>query len=213
VPPEESEAEVTVLEWFRIPVHFTDIATLTRLLDGVLVPSDMEARAPGEIWISQLEWRLRPGSSSGNVLYCNLTIYGLRGDNSILVRATRDDVEELERLIRLLDVPFKQVRVRLSTGPLAASRLVTNGSALRLSDAAGSTRLAAVVVPRVTGDGIIDLQISGTLTAAGVTHPLATRVRVRAGEPARLFTFGGGRRAVDVRVQVSIDSASGPGSR
>jgi hypothetical protein len=205
VPPELGEPEVSVLEWFRIPVQYADVAELTRLLEGVLVPSDREARAPGEVWISQLDWRRRGTFPSGNVLYCNLTIYGVRGDNSILVRATQEDVEELKKLVRLLDVPFPQLRVRLAAGELAAAGLTTSGRPLRLTDTAGKDRLQAVVVPRVNGDGTVTLAVRGTLATGGEARPLATRARVGVGEAVTLFILGSGSRALRVRATVTVN--------
>lgn len=204
VPPVEEGAVITELRWWKVPLHYADVRAITRLLEGTLVATDAEAPAPAAVWVS------RPnGVDDGNWINGKLDVYGLRGDNSLFFRAVEEDAEELKRLIRLLDVPFRQLRVRLSAGPLAAAGVATNGSALQLTDASGSGRLAAVVVPRVNGDGTVSLAINGSLTAGGATHPLATHARVRPGEPARLFTFGAGRRAVVVRVEVAIDAASG----
>lgn len=144
------------------------------------------------------------GVPSGNLVSPNLTILGQRGDNSLIVRGVDENIAELKTLLRLIDLPLKQVRVRLSTGQLTAEGQAMNGSTIQLSDAAGASRLAAAVVPRINGDGTVSLEINGSLTAGGATHPLATQARVTPGESAQLFTVGEGNRAIRIWAKATV---------
>jgi len=125
-------------------------------------------------------------------------IIGLRAGNALLVRATPEDVQELRALLRQMDVPARQVQVRLSTGPLSAAGQVLSLSPLRLSDSAGKDRLDVTLTPRVTGDGAVDVAVDGVLNVGGVRRELKTRVRLTTGQAAPIFTLGEGSRQVRV---------------
>jgi hypothetical protein len=140
------------------------------------------------------------------------TIVAVRTDNSLLVKGTPQDIAQLKNIIRLLDVPQRQVRVRLSTGALSAQGQTTTGSTLQLSDSATGTRLLATAIPRVNGDGTLDVIVDGTLTARGASHPISSRVRVASGAPIQLYTLGSGRQQVRVLLQADLLSeAAGTG--
>jgi hypothetical protein len=130
-------------------------------------------------------------------------ILGIRADNALLVRGTPDAIDELKEIIRSIDVPQREIQVRISAGRLAAEGRALNNAALQLSDVSGSDSMAAVITPRLNGDGTIELTIGGTLRMAGVSRPIQSQVRVSAGKAAPIFTLGEGSRAVRVWVRAS----------
>jgi type II secretory pathway component GspD/PulD (secretin) len=135
-------------------------------------------------------------------------ILGYRSDNSLIVRGTSEATAALRRLINLLDVPAKQVRVRLTVGHLTSEGQGTNGGTLQLSDAlsnaADGGRLSVAVTPRINGDGSISLDLSGSVTIGGETHPISTQVRDLSGKSVHLLTLGEGDRAIQVMVMATI---------
>ena len=60
------------------------------------------------------------------------------------------------------------------------------------------------MVPRINGDATVSLEINGSLTMAAPRHPVATQVRVPAGESVHLFTLGEGSRTVRVWVKATL---------
>ena len=135
-------------------------------------------------------------------------ILGERSDNSLIVRGQPTDTAELRRLIALLDIPAKQVRVRLTVGHLTAEGQGTNGGTIQLSDALPRAteggRLSVAVTPRINGDGSISLDLSGSVKIGGDTHPISTQVRDLSGKSLHLLTLGEADRAIRVMVTATI---------
>lgn len=148
--------------------------------------------------------RPRTGSVEFSVVSPNLTLLGMRGDNSLLVRGTDADITELKTLIRLMDVPLKQLSVRIVTGKLTAEGHGMNGAPIRLSDATSEGRFEATVIPRINGDAAIDLEVEGTLTTPQGTFPLKSRVRLLHDQTGDLVSIGEPERLVRVSIRASI---------
>lgn len=122
-------------------------------------------------------------------------VYGNQRDNSLLVQGTPESIRQLREMVQMLDVPRQRVQVRISAGTaLAAEGETVAGAPLQLTDSSGQERLTAVLLPRVNGDGSVEISIDGKLTRGAVSHPLRTTVRLAPGAAKPIFTLGTGAR-------------------
>src|SRR5262249_36250539 len=129
---------------------------------------------------------------------------GLRADNSLVVRCTKPELEELQTLLKLLDRPAEQVQVRLSAGRLAVEGQAANNAEPQLADSAGPSRLDACLLARINADGTVKLEIDSTLKSGGSVCPLKTSVRLIPGQATQIATLGTGGRRVPVWARVTL---------
>jgi len=172
-PPEP--APPAEAHWEKIPLNYNSVAAIVDTLGGTLVPAlgstapatgNPVSSGPFGAPVSAMRRDLVPDGIQA--------IVGYRSDNSLIIRGTPEAISALRRLIVLLDIPAKQVRVRLAVGHLTAEGQGTNGGSIQLSDAADGGRLNVVAAPRINGDGTVSLELSGTLTVGGEPHPVST---------------------------------------
>lgn len=206
-PPDERsgtpEQDVT---WEKIPVQFASAASLAELFGGTAIPAPNGSRdAQGEFGggppaaADQYE----AGGVGGIVPPGILVILGCPRDNSLMVRGTPSDIEALKNIIRQLDIPQRQFVLRLSAGSVTAEGRVGNNMPLTLAHSTHDRGFHFTAVPRLNGDGTIDIAVEGTLNLAGTPHPLSTHVSVAAGESVALFTVGDGLGATRVWLRAS----------
>jgi hypothetical protein len=202
--------------WEKIPLKFQDVEAITELLGGDLVPTaaDRTRRRPrayppaidGGFMVAEIAGAapgtetLPAGSGGGLVPDAVQSILGVRADNSLLVYGTSEDIQSLRSLIRMIDLPQRQVRLRISAGKLTAEGQVLNGSRLQLSDSAGADRVSVTLTPRLLGDGSIEVALEGSVVAAGASRPLRSQVRLAPGRTVQVVTLG--QIALSVRADV-----------
>jgi hypothetical protein len=187
------------------------------------VASSPPDAGPGGISIVQLDPPSPPAASVRGSLTASMppitvpagiqSIIGVSGSNSLVVRGTREAIQELKDLIRLMDVPQRQVRIRLSAGKLTAEGQTVNNAPLLLAAVSGADRMDAVLTPRVNSDNTIEVTLEGTLTVNGTPRPVASRVRLASGRTIEAVTLEEGSRLTHVWIRASLaqdPTASGP---
>lgn len=240
-PTEEVAAENDELHWEKIPLNFADVAQVVVLCGGTVTPAladgptatgaargtpgspalpRMPGAAAGRLSDSAVagiipwNWPDRQPDVFNSIVSPNLLIVGLRTDNTIIVRGSDADIEELKTILRLVDVPLRQIRVEFHTPAQSAGGRASNGLPLRLTDTGEGGRMDLVVVPRVNGDTTIELAITGSVASGGSTYPLRTTVRVTQGQAVDLAGLGeGGQMRVWVRAVELPDPAPPAGDR
>jgi hypothetical protein len=207
-PPEEVvESDYT---WEKIPVRFQDATVIGLAFGATVLPigadrSDSEQRPKVLEKLAFLErWaQLDRGTS-------NLLPPGIQGlmvipaDNTILARGTPEDIQDLKNEIRLVDVPQRHIAVRVTTGTLATDGQALNNAALTLSAAGTDERFTLSLVPRVNGDHTIDVVVDGTVTVAGTSLPVRTRVRLKPDRPMQVANLAAGGRQVHLSVSATL---------
>lgn len=131
------------------------------------------------------------------------TIMGMPGDNSLLVHGRPADIQALRQLVRIMDVPRRQIWVRISAGKLSAEGQVLNNGSIRLTDVLGTTKLTAALTPRMNSDGSIEVNVDGKWVEAGSARPMQTTVRVPAGRAVQIMQLGSGARALRVTLHAA----------
>ena len=168
--------------------------------------------ADGDATVGLAHPGTRAGTNPGDV-GSNLTgiippgierVVGVPADNSLLIQGTAEAIAEFRQIVRLLDVPQRQLRIRVSSGKLAADGQVLSGSALQLSDNGGNEVLNVTLVPHLTGDGSIAVSVDGVVISAGTVRSLASRVRVLPGRAVSVVALGAGSRQVRVWLRASV---------
>ena len=210
IPPQEAppdqQASDQDLTWEKIPIQFANASSLAVLFGGAVMPApnggpDAEGERTGLLLPDPA--RAEAGGVGGLVPPGITGMLGCPRDNSLMVRGTPDDIQALKNIIRLLDIPQRQFVVRLSTGGVTAEGRAGNNARLTLGDATHDRSFHFTALPRLNGDGTIDISVEGTLTLHGTPHPLATHVSLASGESVTLFTLGEGLGATRVWLRAS----------
>jgi len=220
LPPSEEP-----VEWEKIPVRYLDAEIVAEWLGGDVLPAAGRARrrAPQGMAAPVADpgggrpvlppdgfGEMGPGFAGAMPPYARLvpdgihSIFGVGADNSLLVQGAAEDVQVLRSLIRMIDLPQRQLRVRVSAGRLSSEGQVLNGQSLQLSDTTAPDRLTVTVVPRLLGDGTIEITLDGSLASAGAARPLRSRVRLSSGQAVPVMTLGEGMRQVKLTVRAEV---------
>jgi hypothetical protein len=226
VPDEGPPADVVGVDllWEKIKLRFQEVSAVVHLLGGTPAPGGGSGPGRRESAAAPRGDAPKPGSAlsrmigerdgTGGMGLSDIsvpdvvpdgirTVLGIAGDNSLLVRGTPDGIEALKSILRLLDVPPSQVRVRVSAGDLAAEGQALSGSALALTDVTGANRLEVSVIPRLNGDGTVEVDLEGTLTTAGRVRSLKSRVRVSSDQSIKVASLGEGPRQVQIWIRAT----------